>query len=58
MARKLSIEQTMQENGAFNLFLTHDGQTPVDIAGDLGKYRSVKVFIEHFLKPEEQRHII
>jgi len=45
-----TTEQFLAKRGAFNSFQTHDGQTPVDIAGDLEHYKCVKYIIKHFLK--------
>jgi len=45
-----TIEEFLAERGAFNSFQTYDGQTPVDIAGDLGHFKCVKYIIKHFLK--------
>ena len=48
-----SQEKYIKKFGAFNAFQTKNGQTPVDIAGDLGKFRCVKAMVEHFLEKEE-----
>lgn len=44
----------LNENGAFNNFLTRNGQTPADIAGDLHNYRCLKAIIDYFIDKEEQ----
>jgi len=36
-------DKYIQRFGAFNAFQTNNGQTPVDIAGDLNNYQSLKV---------------
>ena len=45
-----TTEQFLEDKGAFNSFQTFDGQTPVDIAGDLGHFKCVKYIIKHFLR--------
>jgi len=47
--KRSDSQSFFEDNGAFNLFQTSDGATPVDIAGDLGKYKSVRTIIDHFL---------
>jgi len=48
-----SPDKYIKKFGAFNAFQTKNGQTPVDIAGDLNNFRCVKAMVEHFLDKEE-----
>ena len=48
----------LDEHGAFNLFLSMDGATPIDVAGDLGHRQCCREIVKHYLQPEQQRAIL
>lgn len=56
--RPVDQQRYLDEHGAFNLFLTMDGATPIDVAGDLGNTQCCREIIAHYLQPEQQRSII
>jgi len=31
-----------------------DGVTPIDVAGDLEKWKCIRIMVEHFLKKEQK----
>ena len=57
-AQKEEQDEYVKKYGAFNLFHTMDGATPIDIAGDLGKTKSLRAIISHFLQPKNRKVII
>jgi ankyrin repeat protein len=49
-----NTENTFEQIGAFNAFLSKDGQSPIDIAADKGHHKSVEVMLSHFLNNEQE----
>lgn len=49
----MNKDSFIQQHGAFNAFQTSNGQTPADIAGDLGNMKSLKEIVTHFHNKEE-----
>ena len=48
------VQKYCEKYGPLNAFVTSNGQTPADIAGDKQNYRSLRVMMDHFFKLENK----
>lgn len=54
---RITREEYIAEQGAFNMFMTSNDQTPADIAGDMQNNRCLREMVNHFSEKDHDEII-